>query len=182
MLVKIKAKCHISNQPLLLPRFGLKNGAVICKLKFTDSCRYNLDGGDQLDWNKLAAGASWGFFPLIKQSQAHENSSRWGWRFNPIIYKIEVTPYFYSDGIRNYAETLGINPIELDLNRDYVLSIVPGEGNVKYSVADVSSSSPPFFIESFEQNVPSIKGWLLPAYFGGTKPAPHEIEYELTYL
>lgn len=184
-MIRFKKGKHLSSQfPKL--RFGLwNNGQVICKVKFTNSCKYNLGGEDQLDWNKLAAGAAWGFFPLVKQYMAHQNSSRWGWRYNPTTDKIELTPYFYNNGDRNYAETLGIEPIKLDLGLEYLLCIVPYVNPVtkKQVVAySVSFKGDNLFDKSFEQVVPSERGWLLPAYFGGTKPAPQDLNYELTYL
>lgn len=185
-MIRFKKGKHLSSQfPKL--RFGLwNNGQVICKVKFTDSCRYNLGGEDQLDWNKLAAGAAWGFFPLVKQYMAHQNSSRWGWRYNPTIDKIELTPYFYNNGVRNYAETLGIEAAKLDINKEYLLCIVPFINPVNdkqlcaYSISNAQAEN--IFTEDFEQIVPSKRGWLLPAYFGGTKAAPQYLHYELTYL
>lgn len=181
MNIKIKEGWHLSNQLVALPRFGLfNNGEVVCKVTFTDSCRYTLTDGDQEDWNKLSCGASWGFFPLVKQYMAHENSSRWGWRYNPKTDKIEVTPYFYVNGERNYAETLGIKPIELEIGKKYELIIRPYKGYVAYTIRPKDEII--LWCKRFDQNVPSTLGWNLPAYFGGTKPAPHRIEYELTYL
>lgn len=183
--VIIKKGKHLSNQ-LSLPRLGLwNNGQVICKVKFTEDSTYLIMGEDAKDWNKLSAGASWGFFPLVKQYMAHENSSRWGWRFDKASGKIELTPYFYSKGVRSYAETLGIEPIKLDLGKEYLLCIMPYNSSmfekqgVKYWV---SSEGINLFDMTFEQNVPSAKGWLLPAYFGGTKPAPRTLSYQLTYI
>lgn len=186
MKVTIKKGKHLSNQ-ISKPRFGLwNNGQVICKVKFTSDSKYIIGGEDQLDWNKLSAGASWGYFPLIKSYMAHWNSSRWGWRYNIDTDKIEVTPYFYSKGVRSYAETLGIKPIELGLNHEYLLCIVPyihpvtQEQVVSYSISTEFGFN--LFDETYTQEVPSRSGWLLPAYFGGTKPTPKDLSYELTYI
>lgn len=179
MIIKIKKGKHLSSQ-ITKPRFGLfNNGQVVCKVTFTDSCKYTLTDGDQEDWNKLSCGASWGFFPLVKQYMAHENSSRWGWRYLPDSNIFQITPYFYSDGVRNYAETLGIEPINIGHGQEVELIIKPYETYVKYIV---KVSGLEVFNEMFKQNIPSINGWNAVAFFGGNKPAPNDIEYELNYL
>ena len=179
MKVIIKEGKHLSNQ-ITLPRLGLWNtGEVICKVKFTSESKYIIGGEDQLDWNKLSAGASWGYFPLVKQYQMHFNSSRWGWRYNPNTDKIEITPYFYNEGVRNYAETLGIAPIELDIDVEYELTIKPYSSFVNYIV---KKDGKVIYKGGFDQSIPSVRGFLAIAYFGGTQPAPHDISYELKYL
>lgn len=178
--ILIKKGHHLSNQ-ISTPRFNLfGNGEVVCDVMFTQDSTYFLGGEDQLDWNKLSAGASWGFFPLIKQYQMHENSSRWGYRYNVEGKYFELTPYFYSKGVRNYAETLGIKPCRLDIGVTYKLVIKPYTNYVKYEITDVFDDV--IFSHTFEQYIPSINGWKAVAFFGGNKPAPNDIEYKLKYL
>jgi hypothetical protein len=180
MKITIKKDKHLSKQ-ITKPRFGLwNNGEVIVEVTFTEASTYLILGDDDKDWNKLSAGATWGFFPLVKQYMAHENSSRWGYRFDKASGKMELTPYFYSQGVRNYAETLGIEPIKLDLYKKYKLTIKPYASYVKYKIEDKEGNT--LFDMMFEQVVPSITGWECPAYFGGTKPAPKDVSYELNYL
>ena len=136
------------------------------KVTFTDSCRYNV-GTEQQDWNKLF-GMSFGFFPLFKQFQMHENSARFGWRYNPSTDKIEVAPYLYTNGKREYAETLGIEVFSCEIGKEYTMSITPFASFVLYSINSTKWA--------LNQNIPSQKGFTAPLYFGGTCPAPHIIE------
>lgn len=179
MKIIIKKNNHLSNQ-LTKPRLRLwEDGEIVCKVKFTEESIYLIPGKDAKDWNKLSAGVSWGFFPLIKSYMAHWNSSRWGWRFDKTSGKIEITPYFYNKGVRRYAETLKIKPIKLDLEVEYQLTIKPIGKKVLYSV-DLNGEN--IWWAKFFQEIPSIKGWILPAYFGGNNPAPKDVSYNLTYL
>lgn len=136
------------------------------KILFTDSCRYNV-GTEQKDWNKLF-GMSFGFFPLVKQFQMHENSARFGWRYNPDTDRIEVAPYLYTDGKREYAETLGIDVFSCEIGAVCPMSITPFASFVLYTAGSSSWA--------LNQNIPSHKGFTAPLYFGGNAVAPHTIE------
>jgi len=145
---------------------GIWSGAPIeKKIRFTDSCRYSV-GEDQKDWNKLF-GVSFGFTPLIKQFQMHENSARFGWRYDIQSDCIQVAPYLYTDGRREYAETLGLTPFSCEIGREYSMSITPYATYVTYSVESTHWN--------LTQEIPSKRGFSAPIYFGGNKKAPHTI-------
>ena len=110
----------------------------------------------------------------------HTKSSRWGYGYKVEGRNFELTPYFYSKGVRSYAETLGIKPCRLDIGVTYKLVIKPYTNYVKYEITDVFDDV--IFSHTFEQYIPSINGWNAVAFFGGTKPAPNDIEYKLEYL
>jgi hypothetical protein len=146
---------------------GLWFGAPLeRKITFTDSCRYNI-GEDQKDWNKLY-GMSFGFKPLIKQFQMHENSARFGWRYDPQSDCIEVAPYLYTNGKREYAETLNLSTFFCEIGKEYNMSITAYATYVLYTVGSKHWV--------LEQNIPAHRGFTAPLYFGGNKPAPHIIE------
>lgn len=146
---------------------GLWFGAPLeKKVVFTDSCRYNI-GEDQKDWNKLA-GISFGFTPLIKQFQMHENSARFGWRYDLQSDMIEVAPYLYTDGKREYAETLNLETFFCEIGKEYDLSITAYATYVMYNIGSK--------YWALEQNIPAHRGFSAPIYFGGNKRAPHTIE------
>ena len=136
------------------------------KVVFTDSCRYYI-GEDQKDWNKLT-GVSFGFTPLIKQFQMHENSARFGWRYDVQSDMIEVAPYLYTNGKREYAETLGLETFFCEIGKEYDLSITAYATYVMYNIGAKHWA--------IEQNIPAHRGFTAPIYFGGNKRAPHTIE------
>lgn len=135
---------------------------------FTDSCRYLLPAEDQADWNKLF-GASWGVFPIGKQFQMHENSSRWAWRYNPKTDLIELAPYYYSGGSRHYPENTGFDFVKVKIGEVVNLGIYP---NKKAGVCDYYG---PGYVYTAKQEIPSEIGFLAPLFFGGNQPAPHKI-------
>jgi hypothetical protein len=182
MIVKIKKGKHLSNQLVCIPRVNLwDNGEIVIQVKFNDSCRYYLGGGDQSDWNKLG-GCSWGYFPVVDQYMMHYNSSRFGWRYNPYTFKIEITPYLYNEGVRCYAEEiLNIEPWELNIDTTYYLVIKPlGKDRVYYQLQNQQKEVLSYYIA--DQKVPTLSGWVAPGYFGGNKPAPQNINYLFKYL
>lgn len=179
MRVAIEKGKHLSNQ-LSYPRFNwFDNGQLVVEVTFDSDSRYYLeDKSEQLDWNKLF-GASWGFFPPIQSYMMHENSSRFGWRYNVKTSKYEVTPYYYSNGVRKYAEVIGIEPAILNEGDTYKFIIRPVKGNgidlVYYTIEDKFGKE--IFSYKALQNVPTLSGWFAPGYFGGTKPTNKRVSY-----
>ncbi len=178
MRVEIEKGNHLSNQ-LSYPRLNLfNNGELVVEVTFNINSRYYLESkSEQLDWNKLF-GASWGFFPFIPSYMMHHNSSRFGWRYNVKTSKYEVTPYFYINGSRNYAETLGIQPAILDEGEKYKFIIRPYKGLVDlvyYSIEDKFGKEIFKYIAS--QQFSTTIGWFAPGYFGGTKAANKKVSY-----
>jgi hypothetical protein len=146
---------------------GIWCGAPVEKnFIFTESCRYDI-GEDQKDWNKLF-GMSFGFTPLVKQFQMHENSARFGWRYDIQSDMIEVAPYLYTNGKREYAETLNLGTFFCEIGKEYNMFITAYATYVLYTV-----DSKHWVLE---QNIPAHRGFTAPIYFGGNKPAPHTIE------
>ena len=179
MIIKVKKNKHLSNEITKPILFG--DGSLKVKVKFTFDSMYDV-GEDQLDWNKLC-GKSWGFLPLIKQFMMHENSSRFGCRLNLKTGCYQVTPYFYNKGKRYYAENLKIKPTNLDWYVDYILQIIPDikRNKVAYLVKEEKTDKLlSYYVAT--QNIPSLKGWLAPFYFGGNKPANKEIKLFKNYI
>ena len=140
------------------------------RFKFDNSCRYSLGGDNQLDWNKLG-GIGFGFRPLGLQLQAHHNSARFGWRYNPITDKIEIAPYLYDNGERKYAETLGITPASFAIGDWFRVEIIARNSTVKYQAGQE--------IWNINQNIPARSGYVYPAFFGGNLPAPQRMQIEM---
>ncbi|MBR6774572.1 MAG: hypothetical protein IKM23_02510 [Bacteroidales bacterium] len=126
---------------------------------FTKSCRYMLDGGDQMDWNKL-----FGFCYGVKG--IHVNSVRFAWRYSASRDMIEIATYCYKNSKRIYkiVGTVCIGkPVTLSIRRcvdieDDVIFFLCG-----FNVVDR------IIIESDK----FVFGCGL--YFGGNRRAPQDI-------
>lgn len=175
-------------------RFNLfHNGRYTIKVVFNETAKYISDNHDnQKDWNKLA-GVSWGFKPLAKQFQMHENSSRWGWRYNPETDCVEIAPYYYNNGQRHYAENSNLKILSLPydkktkLFKPAILDIVPNkEYNLvhyiwatKWLEMNKTIEMQNVTIQSAKQSVPSVAGFIAPMYFGGDSVAQRDIRTEI---
>ena len=174
MLVTIKKGKHLSNQLPWLDLGLFNNGQIVAEVMFHSTCRYILKEGEQEDWNKLN-GRSWGIWPLIKSYMMHWNSDRWAWRYNPKTDKIELSPYFYIEGVRFYAESLGIEPGILNLNQKYRIIIKPFYKSVLYIIEQMDGKV--LWRYEAKHKAGSKIGFLAPGYFGGTETADHDIDY-----
>lgn len=156
----IKKNTHA---PLRLPKLLLFENYISTKVEFTDSCRYDI-GKEQLDVNKLFGV---GYFP-----GHHNNSVRFGWRYDKEQDAIEILSYFYNNKKRDFCSMAWVQigfPAYYTIfirENEHVLSIVTT--NMFHEIAEVS--------------VP-VKGkkvgYLLRPYFGGNKKAPHDIEINI---
>lgn len=94
---------------------NMRRGEVFSLSKtimFTDSCRYRLPYGDQMDWNKL--------FGLCRR--IHKDSGRFAWRYNVRTGMIEIAMYSYICGERNIdmLKSVPVNkPIKFSILRKY---------------------------------------------------------------
>jgi hypothetical protein len=140
------------------------NGTVIqFKAIFDSSAIYQTKlPANQNDINKLYGVADCG-------THHHENSARFGWRWNGET--VEILAYYYVDKVRNSVK-LGNAGIGQE-NR-YVLSV---EGNQ--------------YVFQYNENItkvnrhcdsPAFDGYLLYPYFGGDETAPHDISIHISTL
>jgi hypothetical protein len=185
--VKIKEGSHLASNQFTGIRTGLFGlGKVSAVVSFNEDSVYLTKNKDnQPDWNKLM-GCSWGFFPLFKQFQMHENSSRWVWRWNPDEQVFELAPYVYINGIRIYAETGSFPILKLKMNQEIYLALVPLKDESRcyfrytYDVKNTPFGTTFGDLETLcyvDQPISSISGFIAPGYFGGTEPAPRDISY-----
>lgn len=167
---KILKNWHLAINSFTYP---LLHGKLMGKfITFTDSCRYDI-GKEQKDWNKLF-GFSLGFFPLYKQYMQHENSVRFGWRYNPEKDCIEITPYIYKDGERMYAEKSLFETANLKLNEEYSFTITILPKNCVFIIIGPDVSYLEYIDITFKKQ--SNFGFHAPLYFGGNDKAPHDIK------
>jgi hypothetical protein len=166
-MIRIKKGKHYSNKRFPVPLIGRES--VHCRVTFDNTARYNLQGPDQYDINKLF-GFSEGF-------NHHKHSARIGWNWNPQLQRIQLSAYCYVNGKRQVAMIGNIHPGQTIEAR---ISALPG----RYTFF--------VFADSFQEGVETaeiprtkkgrIFGFRLNPYFGGNQPAPHDIAIELKYL
>lgn len=135
-------------------RFSIKK-----KVVFTESCQYNFDNDDQLDWNKL-----FGF--CLGINGVHKNSARYVWRYKPIADKIEIAAYYYIDGKRQYRKVTSVK-----INQCVTLEILKTGRSIF------------FFAEDFlvDDNVITSNraAFGCGLYFGGNRRAPQNITIKM---
>lgn len=133
-------------------------------VKFDGSCRYNLGNEDQLDINKLVGiGYLW---------HHHEDSARFGWRYDIAKDMIEISAYCYLSGRRIiksvcYCEIGQLYNIDLYVSKwAYYFNVMePDAGTIGET-------------EIVHAHNKRLKYRLGP-YFGGNQPAPHEMKIEI---
>ena len=121
---------------------------------------YDLQGRDQMDWNKLT-GISYCLFT------SHKNSAMIGWRYCIDSNLFELNAYYHIDGVRTYTETL----VQVQPGEEFSGSIRLEDGTVITTINDVTHA------ESF----PKLRGIRrrISSWFGGNRPAPNNIHFEL---
>lgn len=150
--------CHYS--------FGMSMGlylnppsVISHDITFTDSCRYDLDSSDQLDINKLFGI---GYFP-----SHHDNSARFGWRYDLEKQQMEILAYWYINTIRQNASMGFVN---INDSHNYSMYITTNEHVLKID-DDIT----------YTIQLPSRKyGYKLRPYFGGNRTAPNTMKILLS--
>lgn len=154
-----------THSPIRFPKFIFGKTNLGYKIKFTESCRYNIGTEDQLDINKLYGI---GYFP-----NHHINSVRFGWRYVADYDAIQIMAYWYVNKERKWDH---ICFITLEKEYTYLLTISDVH---KLEVYDESSIVGNYEIKDVKQK---NCGYLLGAYFGGNQKAPHDIKIEMEKL
>lgn len=127
------------------------------KIIFTHSCLYQFNDQDQYDVNKL--------FGISDDFSHSQNSARFGWRCKG--NQIEIMVYVKSSGQRN---TFSIGLVDPDVSHDYSISIEDDVYKFKFNSEEFSVP------RTSQYNF--IRYHLFP-YFGGNKPAPHDMEIKM---
>jgi hypothetical protein len=148
-----------------MARFVLYSGYDLnFKVVFTDSCRYDLPGEeDQFDVNKLY-GIAWGL-----RGPKH-NSARIGWTYNLEEGNIDLFLYTHHNGKRDIEWLGNVSlyeeaKVSLHLFSDHVSARFNVNGSSNISITQNITSNP--------EN--KLKFRCFP-YFGGNRPAPHDIK------
>lgn len=165
---KIKKNSHYSG--LHINPF-INKSELLCKVIFNETCKYNLETIDQLDFNKLI-GLSFGLH--------HNNSIRIGWRYDNINNKIEICPYIYYLGNKPKGWEVPVISY-INLNEQYYFKIK--RTHDKYIIEVLANTTDLISYYEFPITSSSIPkfGYVLYPYFGGNRKAPHDIEIEIDY-
>ncbi len=171
MFFKVKQGSHYFK-----PTVALNVDSHLTEIKwaisFTEDCIYNHNDVDQLDWNKLC-GVSFDLFTN------HKNSAMIGWRWNVNTQKMELTPYVHVDGTRWFWESGSVFTTVPINQRFFVTMKIDWENNTV--AMEVTSAFKVYFKQQYTKL--SKKYWFIKtkftreigAYFGGNKPAPHDM-------
>jgi hypothetical protein len=166
MIYKFKQGHHWPDIISRLLSYGIFWGRFMEKrIMFDPSCKYDLPGDyDDEDVNKL-----FGFSFTIDH---HKESARVGWYYNSELNKFILVAYCYVEGKRR-IEFLG----EFNLFEFVSVRITPNDSHYLFSVRDNNG------ILRASVKVSKWKrheiGYTLGAYFGGNKPAPHDMKITL---
>jgi hypothetical protein len=148
-------------------RFGLwwRKKSFSWVVKFTESCRYDLQNEDQGDTNKLIGI---GYLP-----GHHKDSARFGWRYDAVTGNVELSAYCYVGGQREikhvcFCEIEKWYYIELTSLEKWYQFFVFRHGELKHFG---SAAVQHYHRKKFK--------YRLGTFFGGQARAPHDIKMEV---
>lgn len=147
--------------------FWWNKKVFICQVKFSDSCRYDLQSDDQLDTNKLFGV---GYFPGFH----HVDSARFGWRYVKETDRIELLAYCYVNKERI------IKPLaSCEIGKTFELRVYTGDGIYSMGVWDASTTRYIGYVTAPYTHKKKLQYLLLP-FFGGNRKAPHSMKIKLS--
>ena len=133
------------------------------RVKFSISSKYDLQGDDQADHNKLF-GLTYG--------KVHRNSARFGWRYDLRKNKFILSAYCYLNGERvmeDLCEAVGNHWYDchiITIGNAYIFRVMNENGDILCT-------------EHINKGHNKDIAWLLGPYFGGNQPAPVEMNIQL---
>lgn len=140
---------------------NIQSSPQVRYVKFTSSCRYDLGGEDQNDWNKL-----YGFCRGILG--IHKNSARVVWRYNKDTNMIELGMYRYISGERVLPQKI----LSVKIDEEVVIKF----SGISLNIITKSGSEWIFEKPMFEYGKGILYGCGF--YFGGNRRAPHDVTIE----
>ena len=140
---------------LLFNRTEIKRQVV-----FPFSSKYELDNGDQQDWNKL--------FGISFTMDPHDGSARYGWAYNPEKQRFELSAYCYLNGEQVMEHLCDCIP-----NLAYDCHLIITREDYKFRVYRKSDMAVMCSAE-FSKGHRRRNGYLLGPFFGGNQ-APKKL-------
>jgi hypothetical protein len=132
---------------------------------FDESCKYEIEGEDQADVNKL-----FGFSECDQQH--HENSARFGWDWNKSA-GITIHAYVYNNSVRTSTQ---IAKVKLGTEHSYRIDF--DDENYYFTIDGLVDRFP---MKRTHKCTTGIYYILYP-YFGGNQPAPHNMHIYMKRL
>jgi hypothetical protein len=163
----IKSGRHRST--ISLPQLYINKKHLSYSIKFLDSCEYKLPDKNKWDINKLF-GLSFGLH--------HNNSARFGWRWNEEKLAIEVLAYVYIDGKRMREWDSDIHIADIKLNSTILIDLSVSDDSYSFKIIDGDNT----YIREISHGGVTFWGYKLFPYFGGNLTAPHNIIIEYREL
>lgn len=151
-------------------RFGLwwRRTHFSWVVKFDESCRYDLGSSDQYDINKLVGiGYLW---------HHHDDSARFGWSYNREAGGVDLWAYCYVNGRREIQHICFC-----EIGKEYMLMLNATSIAYHLHAYDRYSTTPLGMITIGHDHNKRLQYRLSP-FFGGNRPAPHEIMIDLKKL
>lgn len=157
--------------PAFISPFGITmsyiSHSVVRKVKFYENCAYNI-GEKQSDWNKV-----FGF--CLGISGIHENSVRFGWRYNIQKNCIELGRLIYNNCTpeREYLEGCDVQfgeEVKLELQFEWQGDFL----DIKFLVNDNV-----VYCTHIIECVSSLFYFGCSLYFGGKTKAPHKMKVRM---
>jgi len=151
------------------PRFHINRKQISNTCTFYSDANYDFGDIDQLDINKLF-GLSYGLH--------HNNSARFGWRWNIEKQMVEILAYVYVDGVRitEGAADLHIGYVHPGIQYDYTIKVV--DGYYEFTLNSPLYPTPKVVKIKCSDRL-TWWGYKLYPYFGGNKKAPHTVHIDL---
>lgn len=165
MIVTIHKGKHRSWPPIIGLFFKKRMERIV---SFDITAKYDLPGTeDDEDVNKLFG---FGFFP-----SHHKESARFGWTWDNSTGKIVLWAYCYRDGERSITRICEIATYQrVKLSIDII-------GNVySFTVTDALNQYYVYGGIDILIEHKKIIGYKLGCFFGGNKPAPHDITIKIS--
>lgn len=138
------------------------------KIKFDESCRYDIGDKDQADINKLFG---LGYFSWFK-STSHTDSARFGWSYDRDNEKMGIYSYCYINGQVKYDYNKPI--CYCDFNKEYEFYLGKSLNNYNFGVWEIGN-----ILSIGNESIPHSHNknisFLLSPYFGGNISAPHSM-------
>lgn len=168
---------------------GIRFGTTVVKRKvcFSFSCKYSLDGNDQRDTNKLFGRGfahfwrlmwiciSWPVFALLNRNRHHDDSARFGWRYDVAKKKFILAAYCYVNKKRIIKDLC-----DAVATYWYTCTIMVLSDCYSFYVQDENGEA----LASYTVQRTNKKKWSFPLgiYFGGNQPAPNDMTIEMKKL
>jgi hypothetical protein len=139
------------------------------KFKFDSTAIYTtVDPINQDDNNKLygfADGVSFTTIPNLSTIPPHHiNSARMGWHWNLNKKALYISAVYYNDSAQLFRDLQTVS-----IGKTYTARIKILQGGYEYTIDDKKDTV------TRTCQLPSIVGYKLFPFFGGTEPAPHTV-------